>query len=258
MSFLAQRNSIALGVGGVISLGVPQETTPFPLTLPGIQRWYDASDASTVTLVGSKVSQWNDKTPNAQHLTQSNDDNRYTYSTASVNGLNSMLGGGFALDQHMLLPSELDLTTTGWAVVVASVYQDNRYIALGKRSGNIFTNVVIGDFGGSNNENVICQKYPDFILGLGTGMSDGGPNCFVYRNIATAAKLFWNGYEIASGTFGSNPGPIVIEGTTYSSEYVGLGLNSHFCEVMLGVGELTDADVAAIQAYVQPKWGIVP
>jgi len=224
-----------------------------PLDLPGIVRWYDASDASTVTLVGSKVSQWDDKTPNAQHLTQNTDSNRYIYSTASVNGLNSMLGGGPSLDQHMLLPGLLDLTATGWAVAISSVVIDKTYSVLGNRVISPLS--AIGYYNGSS-ENVQClDSYGNSISGLGTGMRDELPNCFVFRNNATALTLFWNGANIATGTWGIST---VIQGSTCSPFNLGLDLGCRLCEIMLGIGSLTDSDVASIETYAESKWGVTP
>ena len=52
--------------------------------------WYDASDASTVTLNGSNVSIWADKSGNGYDATQTASAYQPLYSTALVNGLNSI------------------------------------------------------------------------------------------------------------------------------------------------------------------------
>ena len=51
--------------------------------------WYDASDASTVTLSGTDVTAWADKSGNGYTATQTGSFNP-TYATALVNGLNSI------------------------------------------------------------------------------------------------------------------------------------------------------------------------
>jgi hypothetical protein len=69
--------------------------------------WLDASDASTVTLTGGKVSQWSDKSGNGNHATQSTDAKRptsyvtgeyidkpsATYFTATVAGSKALVCG---------------------------------------------------------------------------------------------------------------------------------------------------------------------
>ena len=52
--------------------------------------WLDAADASTVTTVSGAVSQWNDKSGNARHATQSNAGNRPTYQSAAINSRNAI------------------------------------------------------------------------------------------------------------------------------------------------------------------------
>lgn len=66
-----------------------------PLSLSGLEAWYDASDASTLytdlgtTLVSAdaqSIEQWNDKSGNARHLTQTSAAARPTYKTGIQNG----------------------------------------------------------------------------------------------------------------------------------------------------------------------------
>ena len=48
--------------------------------------WLDAADSSTITLNGSDVSQWNDKSGNAKHATQATAANQPAYLTTGFNG----------------------------------------------------------------------------------------------------------------------------------------------------------------------------
>jgi hypothetical protein len=45
--------------------------------------WFDAADASTITLNGSTVSQWNDKSGNARNISQGTTANQPTYSSVN-------------------------------------------------------------------------------------------------------------------------------------------------------------------------------
>jgi len=60
-----------------------------PKTIAGLQLWLDASDASSVTTVSGAASQWNDKSGNARHATQTTANNRPAY--------NGVIGGKAAL-----------------------------------------------------------------------------------------------------------------------------------------------------------------
>jgi hypothetical protein len=48
--------------------------------------WLDANDASTITLNGSTVAQWNDKSGNARHVSQATATNQPTLTASGLNG----------------------------------------------------------------------------------------------------------------------------------------------------------------------------
>lgn len=52
--------------------------------------WLDADDTATITLNGSSVSQWNDKSTNNNHVTQEVATNQPTYQIAAINGKNAL------------------------------------------------------------------------------------------------------------------------------------------------------------------------
>lgn len=56
--------------------------------------WLDAEDASTITLNGTTVSQWNDKSGNARHAVQATASDQPTYSTSRINGRPAVFSDG--------------------------------------------------------------------------------------------------------------------------------------------------------------------
>lgn len=74
-----------LGLGRTLlkSSGFRASWTPANITTA---LWLDANDASTITLNGSTVSQWSDKSGNARHATQATVANQPTYSATEFNG----------------------------------------------------------------------------------------------------------------------------------------------------------------------------
>ncbi len=56
--------------------------------------WLDAADASTITLNGSTVSQWRDKSSNNRHADQTTAAIQPAYTTAGLNGLNTVSPNG--------------------------------------------------------------------------------------------------------------------------------------------------------------------
>lgn len=86
---------------------------PFtPLSVAGLQAWYDAADTSTITSSSGAVSQWNDKSGNGRNLTQGSGTLQPITGTRSRNGLNvvdfdgtndSMDSSSFAIAQPGML-----------------------------------------------------------------------------------------------------------------------------------------------------------
>lgn len=79
--------------------------------------WLDAADADTITLNGSTVSQWSDKSGNARHAAQGTAASQPAYST---NELNSLPVFTFASD-FMTLPTDSLRTVLGGATAVIDV-----------------------------------------------------------------------------------------------------------------------------------------
>jgi hypothetical protein len=57
-----------------------------PRSVPGCALWYDSADRSTLTLVGSNVTQWNDKSANGLHLSNASGGATYTSSGLTFSG----------------------------------------------------------------------------------------------------------------------------------------------------------------------------
>ena len=53
--------------------------------IAGLQLWLDADDSDTITLNGSTVSQWNDKSGNDYHVSQGTASNQPTYTASALN-----------------------------------------------------------------------------------------------------------------------------------------------------------------------------
>lgn len=61
-----------------------------PRSIPGLALWLDAADASSVTLNGSTVSEWRDKSGNGRNFAQSTAAAQPVYTTAGQNGRNCL------------------------------------------------------------------------------------------------------------------------------------------------------------------------
>lgn len=215
-----------------------------PASLPGLARWYDASDAGTVTESGGAVSQWNDKSTSVVNATQADAGLRYTYSLAAVSGKNAMTATDGAA--QMQLASELDLTTTGWAVVIGGNSGASIMIVGSSNSNNY-----AGGFNSFGDGTVYSQDAVDYIASTAAGCDDGSIHCFVFRNVATSVEQFWDGVQIG-GTATFSNGNLFGGISSYGA---GFSLNGTICEIFAGVGELTSTHIAQINTYAQQKWG---
>lgn len=79
----------------------------------GLDLWLDASDSSTITLNGSTVSQWSDKSGNNRHFTQPTAANQPGYLTDGLNGCPILTFDGVNdfLDGGNILPATNGITT---------------------------------------------------------------------------------------------------------------------------------------------------
>lgn len=74
----------------------PRNAFSSPRSISGLALWFDADDATTITLNGLTVSEWRDKSGNNRHATQSTATRQPTYTTNSLNGkptLNALATG---------------------------------------------------------------------------------------------------------------------------------------------------------------------
>jgi hypothetical protein len=72
----------------------PRATGFNPKSIPAISAWYDASVASSITLNGSTVSQWNDLSGNGRHQIQATAAAQPTYNATGLNGKGSLTTTG--------------------------------------------------------------------------------------------------------------------------------------------------------------------
>jgi lysophospholipase L1-like esterase len=90
-----------------------------PNKIEGLVAWYDASDSTTLTSVGTLVSQWSDKSGNGNHLTQSTDSKKPKTGTTTINGVNAVEFDGTS--DYLSIPSGLYSLSNGNSTVLAAI-----------------------------------------------------------------------------------------------------------------------------------------
>lgn len=73
----------------IIAAATSVSAAPFtPTSITGCKLWLDASDTSSISVSGSDVTQWNDKSGNGYNFTQGTSANRPSSGTRTINSLN--------------------------------------------------------------------------------------------------------------------------------------------------------------------------
>lgn len=233
-----------------------------PTDIAGCQLWLDGADASTIS-IGTGVSQWNDKSGNARHATQSVAASQPAYITAAVNGLNAVNfdGSNDFLDNDNMplltaktvyLVSKSDTTTGG------TIIQFRRRIGSEKRM--IFRELFLSSTYFISGDTVLTNQT------LATAPSPSWQTLhqtkFVQNGGTFNVSYFLNGSEI---TVNSNP-PSSETATNlgYSLANIQNSLGTRiqyydglFCElVVYNRDNISIADDLLIRNYLANKWAI--
>jgi methionine-rich copper-binding protein CopC len=219
--------------------------------------WLDAADAGTITLNGSTVSQWNDKSGNGRNVAQSNAAKQPTYSTGYLNGNNAISfdGTGRSL-------------SAGTATINLS-QPFNRFI-VGKFLTKSSQSVIVDGNNGSgaggqqvfyNGESagswrMACDA-PAYAKSISYGTSDFN-NHIHFHNLNGASTY----YSIDGATTLSGPGdpgstgqPGICIGNIRNEFVTGYGFQGYVYEIILTTGTLSPADRQKIEGYLAWKWG---
>lgn len=242
-----------------------------PLSVPGCSVWLDAADATTITLNGSGVSQWRDKSTNGFLFTQSTAGNQPTYSTNSLNGQATLqftaanstyLGGGtnYAVGTNsfaIFAVFKFSDTTTNGSVFNKALYggQQGRIIFVRENSGTF--NFRIADPVNENN------SFADTYAGNTYRIM-----CMTYNRTAGAGFIFNNGTLVSSYTADkttnlTNTDNMIIGGYnngsgTASPPTAGFYLNGNIAEIICYTNsyDMTLGTQQQIEGYLASKWGI--
>jgi hypothetical protein len=232
-----------------------------PLTLsPAL--WLDAADLTTITESGGRVSQWDDKSGNGRHLTQSNATFQPVTGATTINGQNVIdftslrrlsrssdnifrnIGGGaiFAVVRgtYSGVFSTFMVITTNNENAIARAF-------LGSNSGAILAGGRRLD--GTSFQSVLAASIPNDILTVSAGLFDyaGAALVVSVNNVQTPRS---GGFQTAGNTsntasqihVGSDPGANSFTGS--SAEYIVLSQLP------------TQSQIISTELYLRSKWSV--
>jgi hypothetical protein len=251
-----QRNGIVL---------TPAETAFAPTDISGLEAWYKSGVG--VTLNGSDVSQWDDQSGNARHLTQGTAANQplYNATDANWNGLASITFNGTSdfLLCHAVAPAIFQGTDKAWTIVTAV-----------KRAAGGTYRFLMGSndiAGGGNAQVILSHKWnsvDDYVVykrdtaaaSVDSHIGTSGDTAVIIRwqHSGTVAEVYVNGSS--AGTSANNVGALTVQdvfciggfptaATTAANFWVG-----DIAEVVMYSRLLTAGEQTQIEDYFNDKF----
>jgi hypothetical protein len=210
---------------------------------------YDASDASSYTLSGGNVTQWNDLTGNGYHLTANGTGPTLT-TIKSVRALNFDSSRGL-IRTSVRLSSEITIfmvikysTNIGiWGSFMHHGNRDSDW-ALERDSWSTITHNI--------------QFQSDNINGTAELSTTNGVNYILVGRISGNNREFWRYSDTEALGFATGSGVSIVTDNN-KSIYVGKSDNNEACNSTIGEilyynASLSDADVTQNVTYLQKKW----
>lgn len=248
---------------------------PFnPADIANLKAWYDASDTATITVSGTEVTQWNDKSGNAYNVTQGTSSLRPLSGVRTQNGLNAIeFDGGNDILNAATASDWTFLSNTSGATVFVTAYADaaadarwfwstnfgsasyvgssayvqsNDLLAIGTARGVNGTSAMdVYLSTPSATDNTAFTMTSQFDLGQGTASLRG----YIWKNGASQTN---NNTETASASASAPQTPLAIGNIpSYSLAWDGL-----ICEVIIYNALLNATDRGKVESYLATKWGI--
>jgi len=260
----------------------PRATGFNPKTISGLAAWYDAADATTLTLA-TGVSQWNDKSGNGRNLTQSTGNNQPASGTRTIGGKNALdfdgtndalALGSYGLD--LAATKAMTLFMVGSADIPSSV---RRVVSLqrdGKNANdtggylgrhNQITGAVEISIGGGDSttndqadRNLIRYVTQNVTTASVYAMSVSAADNALTLHIDGASQTLTTRYGTMAASnwlaFGSGNHTLDIGAVRSSGNFLASYWDGLVGEVLLYTRRLSDTERKSVERYLGKKWGI--
>lgn len=219
--------------------------------------WLDAADASTITLNGSTVSQWNDKSGNARNFSQATAAHQPVYVTTALNSKNVVNFVSVDSLTRSAIPFN-DLGNNSLYVVANRTGKPSQYnviIILARaqfRIRNMLANygtVNVGKWG----------AYTDTEIPSPSGSINASYSInLIVADQATNAYLFYqNGtYQGSNGVVNVNATPFTDGACWIGNDQYNSSLEGNIAEVVFCNEKNSDLTRQRIEGYLAHKWGL--
>ena len=231
--------------------------SPAALAPSVVRVWVDASSSASVTLNGTKVSAWNDRSPYAAHLTQPTAGAQPTYVTAEAG-----LPNGRPVVRFDGSTTVLDGTWTSPpnAATIAFVAKDTGTTT---NVGGVFSSGCAG-------WGVYSEYGSDYVTDGNGGWQPNSANTTssiaawrtisaTYTQTSTTGTSIWTNGALEEGWVGGgvgvSPGPETQLGGRTCGGFSTRLYKGDIAEVVVTDGTLSTSDRQALEGYLAWKWG---
>ena len=222
-----------------------------------VELWLDANDSSTITLNGSTVSQWDDKSGNNYHISQATASNQPAYVTSVLNsknivrfdGVNDIMSNASAqpvagsASRTIFYVFSCNTTFTGWQ------YEYGLYFGLASPvDGGVIAISQELAVRVSNGYRIFNQSNDDGSHAIISAVQDG-------TNVSNYS-MWKNGSALSATTTRSralNIGPGIHLG---AHPVISNWLDGDIAEVIVYSSALSTSDRESVESYLSNKWGI--
>ncbi len=239
----------------LVVLGRKQLWTPAALG-SSLALWLDASDFSTITLNGSTVSQWRDKSGNARHASQETVANQPTYTASAYAGKPALTFDG---SNDLMSLSSPYISSSGISSIAVLRLSNVTGGAAPYEGINILGSWVgdfIQDFSlGVRQSSVSVYAESGGNTEARAGTVSVNENIIVYghaSSLNTAASLNGEGLSLA-GTARNDLRVFGIGKDPVNGNYFYSGVAA---EIVLTNGVLSTTDRQRLEGYLAWKWGL--
>ncbi len=224
--------------------------------------WLDGSDASTITLNGSVVSQWNDKSGNGRHATQGDNAKRPIYLSNSINGRSTLDWDG--TDDSMEITGAVSTTlntilsnddTHSIAILLEADVISNSPVILHVPEGSWEFLIEVNSTGGGLYWGYTTSNFRTY--STGTFASITKPTFFVLtKSDSSTGDAYSAGSLVSSysGTLGATPTMTsnFVIGSYSSSSF---NFNGRIAEIIISKETWDTETRQRVEGYLAHKWG---
>jgi hypothetical protein len=248
--YLSERFAIS------VSDGCPTPTPTHTPPLPTPRIWLDAADEASMSLLGSRVSQWRDKSGHGVHVSQGTDSERPLFVPAAVNGRSVLSYDG--VDDFLQ------------SAIIAGLAQPNEVFVCGRMLTDVGAYFVDGRTGAGRNAILNDNASGGFQLFAGNVHLDdrltfGVPQCVTGVFDGATSRMAINGsFGFTSpGDAGAQP----LDGLTVGGRFSTAGsicadprctIDGEVYEVLVYDTLLSAGNRSTIHNYLAGKWLFTP